>query len=240
MLAGHFATALVAKQHLPKAPIAYFLVASQLPDMLWGAFHFAGIEHTEPGNPMLASLDTMAVDMTFSHDALPMLGWILLTLVVGRLALGTWRVGFAGAALVLVHTLTDNIAGHPHNVFGPESLSVGTGMYQTAPYAAVGLEFLFTLAVMAWVIRTDRRRGVQRSKGALVAWAAVFGGGLAFMASSADLSMVEVTGLAPLPILDGAMMPMLVLTYGAMIAALIWADRRPIGTSAEPPELQSG
>lgn len=233
MLAGHYATALVAKQHLPKGPIAYFLLASQLPDVLWCAFHFAGIEHTEPGNPMLASLDTMTVNMTYSHDALPMLGWILLTLVVGRMLSGGWRVGLAGAALVLVHTLTDNIAGHPHHVFGPESPSVATGLYQTAPYVAVGLEFLFTVSVMAWVFWTDRREGVQRSRGTLIAWAAVFGGGLAFMASSADLSMVEVTGLAPLPSLDSAMMPMLVLSYGAMLAALVWADRRPAKPSGK-------
>ena len=35
MLAGHFTTALIAKQKFPKGTFVYFLIISQLQDFLW-------------------------------------------------------------------------------------------------------------------------------------------------------------------------------------------------------------
>lgn len=227
MLAGHFATAIVAKQHAARGHFAYYLVASQLPDLLWLTFDILGLEPTTPDNAMNVSLDTMRVDMTYSHDLLPMLGWIVLTILAGRMLFGSWRPGWVGGVLMLVHTVTDNLAGHPHNVFGPETHAVGTGLYQSAPYLAVAIEAVFTIGVMAWVLRNDSQAGVRRSRATYRVWAAVFVGGVAFMFSSADLTMVELTGLEPVAALSGSTLPMLATLYIMMSGALLWAEARP-------------
>ena len=228
MLTGHLTTAIAAKQHAPRGHIAYYLVASQLPDLLWLAvFYWVGLEPTQPDNLMVLSLDNLEAELTYSHDLLPMLGWIALTIGGGRGLFGRWRPGLIGGALVVLHALTDYVAGYPHNVFGPETHSVGTGLYYSAPYLAVAFEAVFTLAVMTWVVRADARAGVVRSRGTWAVWALVFGGGLAFLLMSADLSMVEMTGLEPLDAMAGSTVPVMVITYLMTIAALIWADAQP-------------
>ncbi len=238
MLAGHYATALVAKQHAPRGALAYYLVASQLPDLLWLAFHFLGLEPTTPTNPMDVSLKAIAVDMTYSHDLLPTLGWIVLVTLAGRALFGSWRPALVGGLLLVAHAVTDYVGGFPHHVFGPDSHEVGTGLYLTAPYLAVALEGAFTVAMLAWVVRTDTKAGVARSRGTWRAWIGVFGGGLAFMFLSADMSLSELTGMEPPPAMDGWAVPVLVTTYVAMIAALLWADRQPtrprLARDAEP------
>ncbi len=227
MLAGHFATAILAKQRAPGAHFGYYLAASQLPDLLWLTFGLLGLEPTQPDNVMNVSLDTMQVDMTYSHDLLPMLGWIVLTVLAGRALFGSWRPGWFGGILVVVHTLTDNIAGHPHNVFGPETHAVGTGLYQSAPYLAVAIEAVFLVGIMVWILRNDAKAGVRRSRATYRAWAAVFVGGVAFMFSSADLTMVELLGIEPVAALSGSTLPMLAMTYLLMSGALLWAMAQP-------------
>jgi hypothetical protein len=228
MLAGHYATALVARQKVPAGALAYYLIASQLPDLLWLVFHYLGLEPTEPDNPMLVSLDTFAVDMTYSHDLLPMLLWIAVAGVAGRLLFGDWRVGGTGALLVFVHEAVDLLAGFPHHVFGPESLAVGTGLYHSSPYLAVAIEALFSAAMLAWVWRNDRQAGIRRNRRTLIAWAAVFFGGAAFLALNADLSIVEMTGLEPIAALSGLVMPVMIATYLGGIGVLLWAERQPL------------
>ncbi|MFT5681119.1 MAG: hypothetical protein ACI8RZ_002025 [Myxococcota bacterium] len=227
LVVGHFATALVARQQAPHGPFAFYLAISQFPDMLWHAFHFLGIEPTLPANPMMASLDNMQAEMTYSHDLLPTLGWIVLVVLMGRGLFGSWRSGLTGGALVVVHMFCDAISGHTHYIFGPDSAAIGLGLYATAPYLALAIEGVFTLAVMAWVFRTDARAGVRRSRATLMVWVAVFAGGLMAMFPSADLSLVEMTGMAPIEALSGTLVPGLIAMYLTMFAALIWADARP-------------
>ena len=191
MLAGHFATAIAARQHAPGGSIAFYAVASQLPDLLWHAFHFVGLEPTPAANPMVISVDGGAPPMHYSHDLLPLVAWVGLTVLFGRLAFGAWRPGLVGGGLVLVHELTDLVSGYPHYLWGPDSLEVGWGLYLSAPYVAVAIELVFTVGVLAWVVATDRARSVRRSRATWASWVVVFGGGLAFMFGSADLSLVE-------------------------------------------------
>lgn len=233
MLAGHFTTALVAKQEAPKGHIAYYLVAAQLPDLLWLPFHYLGLEVTHPHNIMATSLDNLQVDMTYSHDLLPLLGWIALVIGVGRALFGSWRPGLIGGLLLVVHAATDYLGGFPHNLFGPETASVGTGLYHSSPYLAVVLEGVFIVAMLAWVLRNDAKAGIQRSRSTYLTWAAVFGGNMAFLLFSADLSMAEMFGLTPSPAMDGTTVPMMAATYLSMLAALIWAEGKPTRARAE-------
>ncbi|NCG22288.1 MAG: hypothetical protein GWP91_25000 [Rhodobacterales bacterium] len=227
MVGGHFATALIAKQQAPHGPLAFYLVISQLPDLLWHAFHFLGLEPTLPANPMMASLDNMQAEMTYSHDLLPTLGLVVLVVLAGRGLFGSWRPGWTGGILILAHMFCDAISGHTHHVFGPESPAIGLGLYATAPYLALAVEGVFTLGVMAWVFQADAKAAVRRSRATLMVWAVVFAGGLMSMVPSADLSLVEMTGIAPIEALSGTLMPGLIAMYLAMFAALLWADARP-------------
>jgi hypothetical protein len=227
MVAGHFATALVARQQGRRGTLAFYLVISQLPDLLWHAFHFLGLETTLPANPMLASLDTMQAEMTYSHEMLPSLVWIVLAILAGRGIFGRWRPGWVAGALVVAHMFCDSISGHTHHVFGPDSAAIGLGLYANAPYLALAIEAVFTLVTMAWVFRTDAKAGIRRSRATLAVWAGVFAGGIVMMVPSADLSMVELTGLEPIDALSGTLIPGLIGMYLTMILALVWADARP-------------
>ncbi|MFT5430110.1 MAG: hypothetical protein ACI9OJ_000783 [Myxococcota bacterium] len=73
---------------------------------------------------------------------------------------------------------------------------------------------------MAWVFRTDRLAGVRRSRATLAVWAGVFTGGLAMLFSTADLSLVELTGMQPIDALEGTLIPGLVALYLGMVALL--------------------
>ena len=232
MVAGHFATALLAKQRAPSGHIAFYLVISQLPDLLWFLFHFLGLEPTTPANPMNATLGTMRAEMTYSHDLLPTLGWLLVAVLAGRALFGSWRPGWAAGALVVVHAVCDALSGHPHYIFGPETAQVGLGLYRTAPFLALAVEAVFTLAVVGWVFRADAKAGVRRSRATLMVWLAVLGGGVAMLAPIAITTAAELTGLAPIEALSGALVPGLIMTYLTMLAALVWADTQP--TSLRP------
>jgi|GEM_PF-236066 len=227
MLAGHFATALVAKQHAPRGHLVFYLLASQLPDLLWLVFHYLGLEVTHPDNMLAGSLDSLSVQMTYSHHLLPTLGWTILVTLAGRTLFGTWRPALAGGTLVVVHALADYLAGHPHHVFGPDSPLVATGMYQSAPYVAVAVEAVFTAAVLASVLRTDARCGVRRSPSVYRTWAVVFGGGVAFMFVTAERSMADLFGVEPPPWLADTLVPFLLITYLAMMVALARVGAKP-------------
>ncbi len=226
MIAGHFTTALVAKQQAPTGHIAFYLVASQLLDLLWLLFHYLGLERTEPDNFMHVSLDALQVDMTYSHDVIPVLGWTVLTVVFGRFVFKSWRPGWAGGLLVLIHAATDYIGAYSHHVFGPDTLNVTTGLYYTAPYLAVLIEVAFLIAVMAWVLNVDKASGIRRNRTTWNVWLIVFGGSSALMFMTATTSLTELTGLT-VDWMDGTTVPILAVLYLSMIGALVWADRQP-------------
>jgi len=226
MVAGHFATALVARQQAPAGPLAFYLAISQLPDILWHTLHFLGIETTLPENPMMASLDNMQAEMTYSHDLLPTLVWIALVVLAGRGLFSSWRAGLAGGALIVMHGVCDAISGHTHYVFGPDSAAIGLGLYASAPYLAIAIEGVFILGVMAWVFRADARAGVRRSRATLMVWVAVFLFSPLTLLPTADLSLVELTGMAPIEALSGTLVPGLIVMYLGMFGALLWADAR--------------
>lgn len=62
MLAGHYATALISKHYVPKGSLVYYLMMSQLPDLMWVVFHFMGYEATAPVNIMQVSSDSLMVE----------------------------------------------------------------------------------------------------------------------------------------------------------------------------------
>ena len=84
MLAGHYATALVAYQKYPKGTLLYFLFASQLQDLLWFTFHYLGLERTTPSDVFDTTVNNMVVNMLYSHDVIPLIAWLIIIFLIGK------------------------------------------------------------------------------------------------------------------------------------------------------------
>jgi hypothetical protein len=156
VIVGHYATALVAKERDPASPLWLLLAASMVLDFAMVSLVLAGVETMQPdpaaAGPALAS---MQIDMTFSHDLVPVLCW---TLGVGLLAYAITRrraTALWAAGLVAFHEICDLVSGFPHFVMGPGTPEIGLGLYQQAPLVALGIELALGLACVAWF--TSRR-----------------------------------------------------------------------------------
>ncbi|WP_412067806.1 hypothetical protein [Rubrivirga sp. IMCC43871] len=230
MIAGHFATALLADQHaegrrFPASLSGWFIVVSQIPDLLWFVFHFLGLEPTEPLDLFDTTLQSLSVEMAFSHHLVPILGWTLLLGVLGAVLFQSRRVGLATAALVGVHALMDYLSGHPHHLFGADTAEIGLGLYDSAPYVAIAIEAVITVALALAFFREERRRGVVRSAVSRRAIIGVLAFGIVFLVSTATTSMREMLGLPAFDLPFGTTVPTLALTYLSM-GLVLWAAVR--------------
>ncbi len=217
MIAGHYATALVPEQ-APTAPkLLFFLTASQLPDLVWFALTFLGLEpvHTHAGPAHL--------ELIVTHDLLPTLPWLAVAAIAGRAFFGEWRSGWIAAALVAVHNAADLLSGYPHFVAGPDTQPLGFGLYYSAPHGAVAIEAAFAAAVLTWVVNRERQHGLTRSGMTWAGRALIFGVGIATsFATAPSLGDLPPNGTLPVSMAAG-----LLLLYSTQIAVLTWTESRP-------------
>lgn len=237
MLAGHYATALVAHQRaptrrLPAYLLAWYLAVSQLPDLLWLLFHTIGLEPTQPTNLLDVTLQNLSVDMMFSHDLVPILGWGVLFGILGTVLFRNWRVGLATLALVWLHALTDYyLGGYPHHVLGPDTPVVGIGLYLTLPFVGIALETVYIAFFLGWFFLEERRRGVVRSPANRRAIIGLFLFNLAFLASIAVTSMREWFGLTEFALPFDTTISSLAVAY-TLMGVFLWSVIRR-GTNSE-------
>ena len=220
MLAGHFTTALIAKQKFPKASLLYFLIISQLQDFLWFVFHYLGLEPTNPSDAFDASLINMSVDMVYSHDLLPLLVWLIIGFTLGKLLFKSTQIGLVSMVLVLIHFVLDFFSGHIHHVFGAETMELGFGLYASNPYLAVATEALFSIVALWYYFKEEAKMGNRRLQSNKIAIISVFAYGIVFMLLIATHSFRE---LFDLPVFDlgfNTNIPTLIFTYGAMLYCL--------------------
>ena len=217
MIAGHYATALVPEQTPSAALLAFFLIASQLPDLAWFALTFLGLDpvHTHAGPAHL--------ELIVTHDLLPTLPWLGLAALAGKAAFGDWRTGGIAAALVAVHAAADLLSGYPHFVAGPDTQLIGLGLYYSAPHLAVAIEAVFAAAVLGWVINRERQNDRVRSRTTWAGRAFVFGAGLATSFATAP-SLADLPPNGTLPLAGAGA---LLLLYAAQISVLTWTESRP-------------
>lgn len=145
-------------------------VSAFLIDIAMFTFVGLGIERMEPTGSAGPTLSNAIVDMTFSHDLIPQIGW---TLLAGAIAFAVTRrraFAFIAMALSLGHWLGDLIAGYGHFVFGPDSYPIGTDWYHLNLPAA--LMFEAALGILCVFIFTRKR---SFSKGALAGLYGLFG-----------------------------------------------------------------
>ncbi len=222
MLAGHFTTALVAKQKFPQGSLLYFLIICQLQDFLWFIFHYLGLEETKPSDAFDASLSNMAVDMLYSHDVAPLLFWCLLVFIIGKFGFKSTQIGLVSVALVCVHFVLDFFSGHMHHLFGAETMEAGLGLYATSPYLAIAIEAAFSAIALWYFFSQETKQGIVRTTKNKVAILSVFVYGIGFMLLIATRSFRQLFSIPEFDLGFNTNIPTLILTYGAMLYCLYY------------------
>ncbi len=217
MLAGHYATALVAYQKYPKGTLLYFLFASQLQDMLWFAFHYFGLETTTPHDVFDTTVSNMAVNMLYSHDLVPLIFWLIITFLIGKFLFKNNKIGLIGTILVLGHFVLDFFSGHPHHIFGVDSGIVGLGNYATDVYQAIAIEAVATVAILSYFFKQEKNNGIQRTTKNKAYIIGLFVFGIVFMLSIATTSFRELFGIPKFDLGFNTSVPTLIFTYLGMM-----------------------
>ena len=217
MLAGHFSTALVAHQKFPKGTLLFFLIASQLQDLLWFTLHYLGLEPTGPSDVLNTSLTNMTVDMLYSHDLLPQIFWLVVIFIIGKVLFKSTKIGLVGSALVAGHFLLDIFSGHPHHIFGADTANIALGLYSSHVYLAIAIEALFCVIMLWYYFKQETKNGVQRTQKNKAAIIGLFVFGVAFMLSIATTSFRELFGIPEFNFSFNSNVPTLIMTYLGMI-----------------------
>jgi hypothetical protein len=220
MLSGHFSTAIVANQKFPKGTLFFFLVISQLQDLLWFVFHYLGLEITEPADALDATLSDLAVDMLYSHDLIPQLFWCTLVFIIGKLLFKSTKIGLVASALVAGHFILDLFSGHAHHVFGAESADIALGLYASNVYLALSIEIAFSIGMLWYFFREENKNGIIRTRKNKTAIIGLFAFGILFLISIATTSFRELFGIPEFDLGFNSNIPTLIMTYFGMILFL--------------------
>ena len=220
MLAGHYATALVAYQKYPKGTLLYFLIASQLQDLLWFIFHYLGLEKTTPNDVFDTTVSNMVVNMLYSHDLIPLIVWLIIIFLIGKFTFKDNKIGLVGSALVLSHFVLDFFSGHPHHIFGLDSGTVGLGNYATNVYQAIAIESVAIVVILWYFFSQENKNGIQRSAKNRASIIGLFIFGIIFMLSIATTSFRELLGIPEFDLGFNTSVPTLIITYVSMIIYL--------------------
>ncbi len=220
MLAGHYTTALVAYQKFPKGTLLYFILASQLQDLLWFTFHYLGLEPTGPSDVLSTTLSNMTVDMLYSHDLLPQIFWLAIIFLIGKVLFKSNKIGLVGAALVLGHFVLDFFSGHPHHIFGAETADVALGLYASNVYLAIGIEAVFIIVALWYFFSQEAKNGVERTSKNKASIIGLFVFGIVFMLVIATTSFRAWFNIPDFDLGFNSNVPTLVFTYIGMIVYL--------------------
>jgi hypothetical protein len=220
MLAGHYTTALVAYQKFPKGTLLYFLIASQLQDLLWFTLHYLGLEPTGPGDVFNTTLSNMTVNMLYSHDLIPQIFWLIIIFLIGKFAFKNTKVGLIGSALVLGHFVLDFFSGHPHHIFGEHTHEVGLGLYASNVFLAIGIEAVTCTIILWYFFQQETKNGIQRTFKNKASIIGLFVFGIVFMLSIATISFREWFNIPEFDMGFNSSVPTLLITYVGMILYL--------------------
>ncbi|OJI93545.1 hypothetical protein LY10_02265 [Planktotalea frisia] len=223
MIAGHYATALIANQKFPKGTLLFFLAVSQFQDIFWFIFHYLGLEPTGPIDVFDATIANMTVLMMYSHHLLPQFFWAILVFLLGRILFKSTTIGLVALALFVSHIVLDFFSGHGHHLFGANSVAIGLGLYAKNAYLAILIEAVFMVAALTYYFREEAKAGVVRTTKNRAAIIGVFAYGIVFMVSIATVSFRDLFGLPVLNFAFNTTVPTIIFTYIAMTAVLYWA-----------------
>lgn len=163
MFLGHYGAAFALKRLEPKLSLGTLFIATQLVDLLWGAFLLLGWEHVRilpDPNPLLT---LQFYDYPITHSLVGALGWGIVA-AAGYYSWPTrdttrhWQASLLVGAAVASHWFLDlivHLADLP--LAGHDSATVGLGLWRH-PAASVALELLALGAGVAFYVRGRSRR----------------------------------------------------------------------------------
>jgi hypothetical protein len=162
MFIGHFAVGFAAKKAAPRGPLAAYLAAAQLPDILWPVLVLAGVERVT-----IAPGDTAFTPLRF--DSYP-ISHSLMTDVLWGLALAgaLWsltrdaRAAWASAALVVSHWLLDFVTHRPDMPLVPGGPRYGLSLWSSVPATLVTESVLFAIGIAIYARATKPLDGIGK------------------------------------------------------------------------------
>ena len=163
MFLGHYGAALALKRAEPKVSLGTLFVATQLADVLWGAFLLLGWEHVRllpDDNPLLT---LQFYDYPISHSLVSALGWGVAAAALyyswpTRETTRHWQASVLVGATVASHWLLDLVVHVPDlPLAGNDSPKVGLGLWRHFGLS-VALELIVLTAGVAIYVRGRSRR----------------------------------------------------------------------------------
>lgn len=191
MIVGHYAAALIARPHLPRAPFWLLLLAANLSEFLWLALALIGVEATEPASLFDATFQGLQVEMVYSHNLVPN---VILSVLLGLVVYAVWKdrvLALWSAALCHLHVWSDYLVGFQHQLLGADSMPLGLNSYEKFPALAILLELAFAWLCLAYYLYAEHRAGraVTPRRGLLLL--VVFSVGILAWLPNASVSMRE-------------------------------------------------
>lgn len=197
MVMGHYATALIPwayQSNRNLAPFWFILLATQILDFIMIGLVLIGVETIEPSAFLDASFKEMAVDMTYSHDILPV---IVLTTVFSGLTYAMFRSGRLAlivAGLLLLHEAMDLLVGFEHFWFGipsnpEEAGAFGFGLYNSHPFLGILFEAVICIGLLVWYTKKRAEQGQALSRQSSVTLWCVLVGFTGFLLLMANQSL---------------------------------------------------
>ena len=174
MIIGHYATALIPYSKCSHISLWFFLFIANFPDFLWLFLAILNIEAPIPSSMFEASFSNIQVEMTYSHDLIPV---IILTCIISFFVFVYFRnkaVALWSAILVILHFFADFISGFHHHIFGIDSPTLGLGFYHANPYLAIFIESGFGAFFVLMFSKLERKQERFISRKKLFALYAIF------------------------------------------------------------------
>jgi hypothetical protein len=161
MLAGHYASAFVAKAALPRTPLWVLLLAAQFVDIFWVIAILTGIEHARL-DPTLASNPLDLYHMPWTHSLLASLVWAAVAFVAATrvLALETKQAALV-AAVVVSHWFLDLPVHRPDLTLAGGDSKLGLALWNY-PIASWALEVVLVIASVALAMRACAQSAASR------------------------------------------------------------------------------
>jgi len=163
LLIGHFAVAFAAKRAVPRVSLGVLVAATELIDLLWPLFLFAGLESVriDPGNTAVTPLAFVHYPIT--HSLVGASGWAilfgLLYWAVTRYAAGAVVVGL----VTVSHWFLDALVHRPDLPLYPGSSTlVGLGLWNSVAGTVLVEGGMFLAGVWLYASGTRPRDRVGR------------------------------------------------------------------------------
>jgi len=227
MFLGHYGAALALKRAEPKISLGTLFIATQLLDLLWGAFLLLGWEHVRflpDSNPLLT---LQFYDYPISHSLVGAIAWGLAAAALyyswpTRDVTRHWQAAALVGATVVSHWLLDLLVHVPDlPLAGNDSAKLGLGLWRHLGLS-VALELIvLALGVVVYMSWRSRRHPVRPMRLALVV--------LILVATYA----ASILGPPPPSIPTIAVADIIFILALGLLAG--WADR-----AATPAELAAG